>query len=41
MTTRRTFLGTVAGGAATAVLAARTPAMAAGKPPLGLQLSRP
>ena len=49
MTTRRTFLGTVTGGAAGAVLAGcahrsgeasgpRTPARAAGKPPLGLQL---
>ena len=40
MTTRRSFLGTVAGGAAAAACAARAPlgARAAGKPPLGLQL---
>ena len=38
MTTRRSFLGTVAGGAAAAALAGRAQARAAGKPPLGLQL---
>ena len=38
MTTRRSFLGSVTGGAAAAVLAGRAPARAAGKPPLGLQL---
>jgi sugar phosphate isomerase/epimerase len=38
MTTRRSFLGTVAGGAAVAAFADRNQARAAGKPPLGLQL---
>ncbi len=38
MTTRRTFLGTVAGGAAAAAVAGRAQVRAAGKPPLGLQL---
>src|SRR3970040_1831303 len=38
MATRRSFLGTVAGGAAPAGLTGRAQARAAGKPPLGLQL---
>ena len=38
MTTRRSFLGSVAGGTAVAAFASRMPAKAAGKPPLGLQL---
>ena len=38
MTTRRSFLGAVAGGAAVAAFADRNQARAAGKPPLGLQL---
>jgi sugar phosphate isomerase/epimerase len=38
MTTRRSFLGSVAGGAAAATLAGRAYVRAAGKPPLGLQL---
>ena len=38
MTTRRSFLASVTGGAAAAVLTGRAPARAAGKPPLGLQL---
>jgi sugar phosphate isomerase/epimerase len=38
MTTRRSFLGTVAGGTAVAALASRTRVAAASKPPLGLQL---
>jgi sugar phosphate isomerase/epimerase len=38
MTTRRSFLGSVAGGAAAAALTGRAHVRAAGKPPLGLQL---
>ena len=38
MTTRRSFLGSVTGGAAAAALAGRAQVRAAGKPPLGLQL---
>jgi sugar phosphate isomerase/epimerase len=38
MTTRRSFLATLAAGAGTAALAARARAATAGKPPLGLQL---
>jgi len=38
MTTRRSFLGTLAASAATASLAARARAAGAAKPPLGLQL---
>jgi sugar phosphate isomerase/epimerase len=38
MTTRRTFLGNVAGGTAAAALAGRAHVRAAFKPPLGLQL---
>jgi sugar phosphate isomerase/epimerase len=38
MTTRRSFLGTLTAGAATASLAARARAAGAAKPPLGLQL---
>jgi sugar phosphate isomerase/epimerase len=38
MTTRRSFLGAVAGGAAAAAFSGRAQAAGSGKPPLGLQL---